>query len=98
MSKVGISTDKHDMHWGRWGKPQEIRLKKPYWYVRDWGQKKAPEQQQAHTEIPKAKQLGMIDSSSEIENNRGSSRKQVHEIRKQKPQSTPKRNTRYRKP
>lgn len=61
MAKIGVDTDKHDMYYGRWGKPAPggIRLKEQYWWVTNDGQKLRPSPE-VHEDLPKASQLGIV--------------------------------------
>ena len=95
LAKVGLSTDQHDMDWGRWGKPQtSTRIKQPYWYVREWGQKKAPPPAMVHENLPKAKQLGMQEESNVGQNGNNVAIRKQREPRKVVPPTTSKRNSR----
>lgn len=101
MAKIGVETDKHDMEWGKWGKPQEKRLKPQLWYVRDWGQKKSPPPKETvvHEDLPKAKQLGMVEeypnsNKSNQLNGRNVANRKVREPRKEVLPTTSKRNSR----
>ncbi|PWN38189.1 uncharacterized protein FA14DRAFT_153518 [Meira miltonrushii] len=90
MAKIGVDTDKHDMYYGRWGKPPQegVRIKEPLWYVTNAGQKLRPPPE-VHEDLPKASQLGIVRGKTRSDRaawtgSRAATRT-VREPRKEKP-------------